>query len=27
MGSVRTYVRKVPLDWIAWRILGIPSNA
>jgi LmbE family N-acetylglucosaminyl deacetylase len=27
MGSVRTYVRKVPLDWIAWRIVGVPSNS
>ena len=26
MGSVRTYVRKVPLDWVAWRILGIPPS-
>jgi hypothetical protein len=26
MGSVRTYVRKVPLDWIAWRILDIPPG-
>jgi LmbE family N-acetylglucosaminyl deacetylase len=26
MGSARTYVRKVPLDWIAWRILGIPAS-
>jgi LmbE family N-acetylglucosaminyl deacetylase len=26
MGSVRTYVRKVPLDWIAWRILGVPPS-
>jgi hypothetical protein len=24
MGSVRTYISNVPLDWIAWRILGIP---
>ena len=27
MGSVRTYVRKVPLDWVAWRVLGIPPAA
>jgi len=26
MGSARTYVRKVPLDWIAWRILSVPSG-
>ena len=26
MGSVRTYARKVPLDWIAWRILGVPPG-
>jgi hypothetical protein len=26
MGSVRTYVRKVPLDWIAWRIVSIPPG-
>jgi hypothetical protein len=24
MGSVRTYFRKVPLDWIAWRIVEAP---
>jgi LmbE family N-acetylglucosaminyl deacetylase len=24
MGSVRTYATKVPLDWIAWRIVSIP---
>jgi LmbE family N-acetylglucosaminyl deacetylase len=26
MGSVRTYATKVPLDWIAWRIVGIPQD-
>jgi hypothetical protein len=26
MGSVRTYFRKVPLDWIAWRILEVPPR-
>lgn len=23
MGSVRTYARKVPLDWIAWRVMAV----
>jgi hypothetical protein len=26
MGSVRTYTNKVPLDWIAWRILEVPPG-
>jgi hypothetical protein len=26
MGNVRTYVRKVPLDWVAWRIVSIPPG-
>lgn len=26
MGSARTYFRKMPLDWIAWRILEVPSS-
>ena len=26
MGSARTYARKVPLDWIAWRIVEIPQK-
>jgi hypothetical protein len=25
MGSARTYFRKMPLDWIAWRIFEVPS--
>jgi hypothetical protein len=25
MGSARTYAGKVPLDWIAWRVLRVPS--
>jgi LmbE family N-acetylglucosaminyl deacetylase len=27
MGSVRTYIRKVPLDWIAWRIIEVQPRA
>jgi LmbE family N-acetylglucosaminyl deacetylase len=27
MGSVRTYANKVPLDWIAWRVLSVPEKA
>jgi hypothetical protein len=27
MGSVRTYAGKVPLDWIAWRIVEVPATA
>ena len=26
MGSVRTYAGKVPLDWIAWRIVEVPPG-
>jgi hypothetical protein len=26
MGSARTYARRVPLDWIAWRVVAVNAG-
>jgi hypothetical protein len=26
MGSARTYAGKMPLDWIAWRVMRVPQE-
>jgi hypothetical protein len=27
LGSARTFLGKVPLDWIAWRVVEVPPQA